>query len=157
MKCPNCQGTRTDPKTGEPCFECLGGEIHCCDGEQAQPEDPTTHDEFDCIDCGRPVFAFPAGSPIWSDRRCATCMVLPGWYLIPELRRIWEPDDTWQPPPHPPKDYVCEVPGCGRRDLLLRLNDYHEAFRGRCPDHVDALVFRALHHRRNRGFSHDDR
>ncbi len=117
-------------------------------------------DEFDCVDCGRPVFMLRAGASKFTGGRCATCFSLPGWFLVPELKRIWEPDDDWQPPQHKPVQdpdnpalWHCEVRGCPNRSALIRTSDYRVGFRGRCVDHLHPEVARYLHAQRNRGVS----
>jgi hypothetical protein len=49
MLCNYCYGTHFISKQGrlQPCEACGGcGEVHCCDGIQAQPEMPTPETHF---------------------------------------------------------------------------------------------------------------
>jgi hypothetical protein len=114
-----------------------------------------TADEFDCNDCGRHIISSPAGSMLFTGGRCAACFSLPGWFLVPELRRIWEPDGDWEPPRRAPgasgdpSSWRCEVPGCGCNSPLLRVSGYDEPFRGRCADHLHPSIYRRLHRQRN--------
>jgi hypothetical protein len=105
-------------------------------------------DEFECVDCGRFIISFPTGSRERSGGRCAACAMMPGWFLLPELRRAIEPDAQWAPPRHPARGLACEVPGCAGKPSL-RVNGYSEPPRLRCPDHLADWVYRALHQARN--------
>lgn len=113
-------------------------------------------DEFDCADCGRHVIAFPAGSRLFTDGRCNSCAFMPGWFLLPELKRALEPDADWQPPERAPNDpgapgsWVCEVPGCGAHKLLLPISRDGAPLRHRCPDHLHLSVWAALRALRER-------
>ena len=75
--------------------------------------------------------------------------MMPGWLLLPELRRAIEPDKEWAPPRHPARDQACEVPGCASNAVLMRVNGDSEPPRLRCPDHLADWVYRALHQARN--------
>lgn len=51
--------------------------------------------EFDCVECGRHIIRVihrPGELLI-----CAECMFMPGWYTVPELRDILDPERRWWP------------------------------------------------------------
>lgn len=75
-QCQTCRGLRFVDSRGRPpradsvglvpCPECLGGEQHCCDGEQAQPEP----DRRDDLDEPWDELPLPSHSPLCINRLC---------------------------------------------------------------------------------------
>jgi hypothetical protein len=114
-------------------------------------------DSIDCIDCGRRVSLHPPDLARVTGGRCMPCVALPGWFLLPELRRAIEAEIGWRPLRHPPPAvapddagrWPCEVPGCGSNEGVFRINGYGEPFRGRCTDHLHPNVWQELRRRRN--------
>ena len=58
--------------------------------------------EFVCVECGQSVVAFIKQNDVCL---CATCIMLPGWYTDPTLRRMLGPN-------LPPLPGGCE--GCAQ-------------------------------------------
>jgi hypothetical protein len=59
-------------------------------------------EEFDCIECGRHIIRIIA--ELDRPKICACCMMIPGWFTVPELRAIIDPDVD--PPAH---ERRCDV------------------------------------------------
>ncbi len=50
--------------------------------------------EYDCCDCGRHILNFTYDA-VPQPPLCGACLLVPGWFDVPELRRIIDPD--WRP------------------------------------------------------------
>lgn len=68
MICERCHGRRFIG--GYPCMNCLGGEVNCCDGENACNDDPYTDPAYTsrpCDRCGK----WYRGPAVYCSRECA--------------------------------------------------------------------------------------
>lgn len=62
-------------------------------------------DEFDCIECGRHIISFMRDPEL--PKLCGVCIGMPGWFRIPEVRDLIDPDVR----PPELEDYVDETKG----------------------------------------------
>lgn len=47
--------------------------------------------EFDCVECGRHIIDC-SSDVVRPVRLCGSCIHLPGWYRLPEVRKCIDPD-----------------------------------------------------------------
>jgi hypothetical protein len=62
--------------------------------------------EFHCCECGRHIIVVVPACGQCEAALCAQCLFTPGWFTIPELRMIIDPDHDgreaiWPEPPQP--------------------------------------------------------
>lgn len=53
--------------------------------------------EFDCVECGRSIIRIVSTD---TERLCAECLWLPGWFNEPEIAALLDPYNDRKPPPH---------------------------------------------------------
>lgn len=49
-------------------------------------------EEFDCSECGRHLIVFPYD--ITKMRLCGACLIIPGWWTIPEIAKAIDPEHS---------------------------------------------------------------
>lgn len=47
-------------------------------------------DEFNCVDCGRHIVAFPRD--VMKMKMCAACLCVPGWWTMPAVAKLIDPE-----------------------------------------------------------------
>ena len=47
--------------------------------------------EFDCTECGRHIIQI--AGPVSEFQLCAACLTIPGWYTVPEIVRLLDPNN----------------------------------------------------------------